>query len=730
MKQHLDPSRIVHEIREFQKWLSRKYPDLNETMSKKSEQEILHQIRWILSKYVHPQSSISQPQLAQVLLKEVPAYLGQKVSYYTKFAENLVAETACLPYEESGFQTLKVQSFKAWYSLIQEHALQTYSAFVLLGCFICESRDQLINRYLIGELSGFDLEVVDKQLKELSQLGLIKLVGKNTGHPKQYSIVDAYIIKQEPDGCIIYNKWDHDFCDPSNALFAELNLLQDVSEIDFVTHLVTNRVPKANPLIYRTGQAEIHAHKQLMKPLVIAASLLSAEQILNWLSKAYTAKPGRVLNRLKKELELFIQTLYYRSSHPEKHYEQILQVMPLLHYVARRQFNVDLDYQGKLVACTIQMRMDKIHHTFVQTQNFTNPKGGWDVGFFLNCLTFQDPTSKWSEKYPDKEIIFQNSLTSTGVSPRIVLKPGQWSIADLECLPGSLPGIAELNCFLKANRELNQLIQYMNRLVVHGFTSFQFHPKVLSVKTHRIYFVDPSSQNIPKSLRPIFRAQANHHLLMIDMSEMELSIIKHYASKYALKADGIDLSKLTFDSLSQDTGLLRKKIKTFIYSYMYGASMDTIQDEVGLSEAEISVIEYALKRYPQVAEFRKDISNRTRTKGFSPPTPLGFSIPVIKSKSYAGFSYLIQSTGAEIFRQWILELHEMGLSKFLINAIHDELLFEVPKSTNVYDFRSQVEVALHQATQTILPQCQLSIKAKAGKCWDEKTAIDISIPLA
>jgi len=727
MKRHLDPGRINHEIGEFQKWLSLKYPNMDETISRESEQRILHHIRWILSIYVHPQSSISQRHLAQALLKEVPAYQGQMVSFYTKFSENLVTETATLPFEESTFQTLRVQSFKAWFFLIQDHALQTYPAFVLLGCFICESRNQLTNRYLIGELSEFDLEIVDKHLETLSQLGLIKIVGKITDHPKQYSIVDAYIIKPKPDGIIFNNKWHHDFCDPRKTLFAELNLMKDVSEINIVTHLVTNMAPVTNPLVFRTGQAEIHAHQQLMKPLVIAAALLSSQQIQGWLSKAYTAKPGRVLNRLTDELMVFIQTLYNRPPHPEKHYEQILQVMPLLHYVARRKFDVDLEYQAKLVASTIRMRMDEAHQAFVLTQIFTKPKDKWDVDYFLECLTSQDPPLMWSKQYPDTEIIFQNGLLARGSSPPIVLKPSEWSVADLEDLPDDLSGMPELNRFLKANREIKQLTKYMSRLLSHGFTSLQFHPKVLSVKTHRMYFVDSSSQKIPKSLRPIFKAKANHHFLMIDISEMELSIIKHYAKKYPLKTGDMDINDMTFNSLSHDTGLSRQRIKAFMYPYMYGAAKDTILNDVGLLEAEIDAIKKALDQYSQYVEFKKDISNRTRTKGFSPPTPLRFSIPVKKSKKYVGFSYLIQSTGAEIFREWILAIHNQGLSSYLVNLIHDEVILEIPVNMNLYDITARLDSCLQVATNNILPTLKLGVKAFAAQCWDKNAAAEINL---
>jgi hypothetical protein len=88
---------------------------------------------------------------------------------------------------------------------------------------------------------------------------------------------------------------------------------------------------------------------------------------------------------------------------------------------------------------------------------------------------------------------------------------------------------------------------------------------------------------------------------------------------------------------------------------------------------------------------------------------------------------LIQAVGAEIFRKWLLLIHEEDLSVFLVNLIQDEAVFEIPKDLDLHVIVSQIYRLLQEATHSLVKEIDFTIVAKVNEAWDTKSAVTIQL---
>ena len=131
-----------------------------------------------------------------------------------------------------------------------------------------------------------------------------------------------------------------------------------------------------------------------------------------------------------------------------------------------------------------------------------------------------------------------------------------------------------------------------------------------------------------------------------------------------------------------------------------------------------------------LGQFKDKLEKEAKLTHLSRPTALGYQVAVYE-KSYKAMSYLIQSTGAEIFLRWILELHKKGLSEYIVDLIHDEIVFKLPVEENLYDFTKTVKECLDIASNEIskkLEHClTFNTKQYASKYWNEADSAEIYI---
>lgn len=249
--------------------------------------------------------------------------------------------------------------------------------------------------------------------------------------------------------------------------------------------------------------------------------------------------------------------------------------------------------------------------------------------------------------------------------------------------------------------------------------------RCLDIKTHRITFRKFPIQTIRKENRLIVRAGHGKLFLLTDISSAELTILKWFVNKYQ-GVDFNELSGLTFTNLSDQLNLTRDVIKSLTYPFLYGASIETMSKETGQSESVVKRFRKNILEFPGVKKFRQKAITYAQDNGMSLPTALGHQFPIFGDPNTQGLSLLIQGTGAELLRSWVLEVNKIGKAPEISNIIHDEIIMEVYED-NVIQRIPQIDKCLKKAQRKILPGIKLLSKSTISNSWDKSRGFTFSI---
>jgi DNA polymerase-1 len=261
--------------------------------------------------------------------------------------------------------------------------------------------------------------------------------------------------------------------------------------------------------------------------------------------------------------------------------------------------------------------------------------------------------------------------------------------------------------------------------------------------TGRLSSNDPNLQNIPirsedgRKIRTAFVANNGNVLLSADYSQIELRLLAHVASIDVLKEafnNGVDIHALT---ASQVFGvpvegmdpMVRRQAKAINFGIIYGISAFGLARQLDISRADAAkYIAAYFERYPGIHDYME------RTKKSA--TELGYVttlygrrcyVPGINDKNGAMRSFAeraainapIQGGAADIIKRAMLQLpvalEKEKLSAKMLLQVHDELIFDVPKS-EIGKTISVTKNIMENVTQLDVP---LEVDTGFGKNWDE-----------
>ena len=195
----------------------------------------------------------------------------------------------------------------------------------------------------------------------------------------------------------------------------------------------------------------------------------------------------------------------------------------------------------------------------------------------------------------------------------------------------------------------------------------------------------------------------------------------HYIAKY----DGGDYAeKVVHGDIHTENqkaaGLTtRNQAKTFIYGFLYGGGAAKLGQIVGGSAKEGAKLKARfLKALPALNTLIQKVQQAS-TKGYL----IGLDGRRIKVRAeYAALNTLLQSAGALICKQWLIEfdhvLKETGLCKQAqqVAWIHDEIQVEVEKGYSDEVGRIAVK-SIQRAGEHFRIRCQLDGEFKVGSNW-------------
>lgn len=262
--------------------------------------------------------------------------------------------------------------------------------------------------------------------------------------------------------------------------------------------------------------------------------------------------------------------------------------------------------------------------------------------------------------------------------------------------------------------------------------------------TGRLSSRDPNIQNIPirtpegRRIRAAFIPDPGHVFLSADYSQVELRVLAHlcggeggFARAFA---EDQDVHRLTaaevFDMPLEDvTSAMRSTAKAINFGLVYGQTDFGLARSLHISRKEAKAyIERYKARYPEIDRYMEETVAYATKHGYV-RTLLGRRRPVtgLTSSNFnqrgaarrVAINTPVQGSAADIIKIAMLRVDAMLRDEFpdvrMLLQVHDELVFEVPKSV-VDPLALRVVEVMESACELKVP---LKVDTGVGTNWDE-----------
>ena len=262
--------------------------------------------------------------------------------------------------------------------------------------------------------------------------------------------------------------------------------------------------------------------------------------------------------------------------------------------------------------------------------------------------------------------------------------------------------------------------------------------------TGRLSSNHPNLQNIPirtergKLIRKAFVAKNDDYVLLAaDYSQIELRIIAAISGEdnmiEAFK-NGEDIHKSTASKvfqvpLDEVTKEQRSQAKTVNFGIIYGVSAFGLSNQTNLTRTESKeLIDTYFKTYPKLKSYMNDQIAYARTHGYV-QTVLGrrrylkdinsVNQVVRGAAERNAINAPIQGSAADIIKIAMINIHkrlkEDGFKTRMLLQVHDELVFDVPKS-ELESVKALIKTQMEQAYELAVP---LVVDLGWGSDWLE-----------
>ncbi|UMT79816.1 DNA polymerase I [Staphylococcus roterodami] len=261
-------------------------------------------------------------------------------------------------------------------------------------------------------------------------------------------------------------------------------------------------------------------------------------------------------------------------------------------------------------------------------------------------------------------------------------------------------------------------------------------------QTGRLSSVDPNLQNIPvrleegRKIRKAFKPTSKDSVILsADYSQIELRVLAHITQDESMKEafiNGDDIHTATAMKVfgveaDQVDSLMRRQAKAVNFGIVYGISDYGLSQSLGITRKKAKAfIDDYLASFPGVKQYMSDIVKDAKALGYV-ETLLHRRryIPDITSRNFnlRGFAERtamntpIQGSAADIIKlamvKFAEKMKDTTYQAKLLLQVHDELIFEVPKS-EVESFSKFVEDIMENALQLDVP---LKVDSSYGATW-------------
>jgi DNA polymerase I-like protein with 3'-5' exonuclease and polymerase domains len=327
---------------------------------------------------------------------------------------------------------------------------------------------------------------------------------------------------------------------------------------------------------------------------------------------------------------------------------------------------------------------------------------------------------------------------------------GAWSL-DKFALEGIRHPLVQLLQEYKRVEKLDST--YLRRFLEYSRHDGRLHPSIntlgfkeqsagaYGVVTGRMSMSKPNLQQLPRVdesdplsivVRNCVVSSPNSTFVMFDFDQIELRIMAHLTQDPGLFeafAQPGDFFTYMTQTIYNDPTIVKKDprrslTKSYVYASNYGSGNDRLArtTHIPLTEIERLAADYR-RAYSGVPKFQRDVQNqaaaRYKAEGVayvtSPLTGRRF-IASDPKKLYPLVNYCVQGLAAEIMKVKLLELDAAGLGEYLVLAVHDEAIAEIPDN-QVSDAIATMNTIMNDDTLLSLP---LTSGGATGRRWAEK----------
>lgn len=265
--------------------------------------------------------------------------------------------------------------------------------------------------------------------------------------------------------------------------------------------------------------------------------------------------------------------------------------------------------------------------------------------------------------------------------------------------------------------------------------------------TGRLSSTDPNLQNIPirteqgRQIRQAFIADEGKLIMAADYSQIELRIMAHLSADKGLMdafVQGEDVHRATAAevfSIAPDlvTDNQRRSAKAINFGLIYGMSAFGLARQLDIERKQAQdYVDLYFQRYPGVKSYMNTMTVKAREFGFV-ETIFGrrLYLPEINAKNGMRRKYAertainapMQGSAADIIKRamiavndWMRQQKQPDYQQIkMIMQVHDELVFEIPK-TIIEPASQSIKLLMESAADLNVP---LIVDVGTGENWDE-----------
>jgi DNA polymerase I-like protein with 3'-5' exonuclease and polymerase domains len=271
----------------------------------------------------------------------------------------------------------------------------------------------------------------------------------------------------------------------------------------------------------------------------------------------------------------------------------------------------------------------------------------------------------------------------------------------------------------KRSAQLDSWLERVENGRVHGDII------TIGAVTGRCTHSNPNMAQVPavrapfgKEMRSCWIVDKGNVLVGTDLSGIELRCFAHYLNDkdYTNEVVYGDVHTRNQQAFGCDT---RDQAKTILYATLYGASSAKVGTIIGGKESDGKrIIDNFCRSVPAYATLKSKVE-RIAGKGSLPGLD-GRSLQV--RSTHSALNTLLQSAGAIIAKQWLIEARDMLRSKKIpykqVAFVHDEVQIETPEQYGEQVGKIMVEAA-KKAGEVLQFRCPVGAEYKIGRNWCE-----------